>query len=50
MMKSLLKEIRNFDQEMVGEIVLKFTYIRLNADKKTIHVFLNLIISIASII
>jgi hypothetical protein len=32
MMKSLAIQIRNFDQEMVGYIIFKFTYILLNVN------------------
>ncbi len=32
MMKSPPIYIRNFDRKMVGQIILKFTYIKLNAD------------------
>jgi hypothetical protein len=31
-MKSFPMHIRNFDQEMVGKIILEFTYIKLNAN------------------
>jgi hypothetical protein len=34
MMKSFAIQIGNFDQKMVGYIILEFTYIRLNVDKK----------------
>jgi hypothetical protein len=40
----------DFNRKMVGYIVSEFTYIRLNADKKIVQVFLSLILSTTSII
>jgi hypothetical protein len=39
MMKSFLIHIGNLDQQMLGYIVLEFTYIIWNADKKIVQVF-----------
>jgi hypothetical protein len=50
MMITFLIQIGNVNRKMVGEIVLKFTYIRLNAEKKIVQNFLSLIISAPSII
>jgi hypothetical protein len=34
MMKSFPIKIRNFNQKMVGTIILEFTYIKSNVEKK----------------
>jgi hypothetical protein len=39
MMITFLIQIGNVNRKMVGEIVLKFTYIRLNAEKKLYKTF-----------
>jgi hypothetical protein len=41
-MRPLLIQIGDFDQEVVGYNVLKFTYIRLNVKQKIIQKYLNL--------
>jgi hypothetical protein len=49
-MRSLKIHIGNFDQEMVGYIILELTYIILNAKKKIGQKYLSLIKPAPSII